>query len=526
MSIRSMGCCPRHHFPYGPECLGMKGFSMKFKLLAAVAAATALVTAGSQVALAAEPTPTSDVNSFVHSLKYDPAKVLTRVGDEITSIPPTSSKLDGGRFTVIHREKKSLHNGSADLVAINAAGDAVFPGALVRVDAGLAEGNPTVLSVPRGAVTVSVDLPGMAGEANAIKVGQATKSAARGAVASLLERWNAEIAPKYPHIAANYTHDFAEAYSKTQVQAKLGLGAALTDNLGLDFQAITAGEKQSAVASFRQVFYTASVDEPTTPAAFLAPGVQASALRDQGVSETAPPGYVSSVSYGRQIYVKMESSSTSTNVKAAFKAVYDGVKIEPGTEVDHIIKSSTFKAVVLGGSAPGQVKVLTGNLAEMRTVIEKESNYDRSNPGSPISYNVRFLKDNQQASVSTVGDYIETTVTSYSAGRLNLRHAGAYVARFDVSWDETSYDVSGNAVVQRVNWSENGRNLTAGFSASIPLPANATNISVRAAEHTGLAWEGWRTVVDEPNLPMVHERTIRVAGTTLEPTSSNEVTKS
>lgn len=498
---------------------------MKLKLFTATAAVVALVATGAPMATAAAANPAADVDAYVHGLQYDPAKVLTHVGDEITSTPPTTSKLDGGRFTVIHREKKSLQGGTADLAAINAAGDAVFPGALVRVDSGLAEGNPTLLSVPRGEATVSVDLPGMAGNSNAIKVPEATKSATRGAVASLLERWNADIAPKYPNIAANYTHDFAEAYSKTQVQAKLGLGTALTDNLGLDFQAIHAGEKQSAVASFRQVFYTASVNEPTTPAAFLAPGVQAAALTNQGVSETAPPGYVSSVSYGRQIYVKMESNSTSTNVKAAFKAVYEGVKIQPGTEIDQIIKSATFKAVVLGGSAPGQVKVLTGTLADMRAAIEKESNYSRTNPGAPISYTVRFLKDNQQAKVSTVGDYIETTVTSYSAGKLNLHHTGGYVARFDVSWDELSYDANGKQVAKRVNWSENNRNLTAGYSAAIPLPANATNISVKVAEQTGLAWEGWRTIVDEPNLPMVHDRSIWVRGTTLDPVVSNEVAK-
>lgn len=498
---------------------------MKVKFLS-MALGTALAVTGASTALAAPPAP-GGIDEFVRGLDYDPTKVLTRVGDEITSVPPTTGKLDGGRFTVVERHKRDLKSGTADLAAVNAAADAVFPGALVRVDSTLVEGRPTVLSAPRGPATISVDLPGMVGASNAITVPQATKAVARGAVSSLLERWNADIAPKYPNIAANYSHDLADAYSSLQLQSKLGFGVeAVADKLDIDFEAISSGKKQATVASFRQIFYTASVDEPTAPSDFFAKGTGVSALTGQGVSAAAPPGYVSSVSYGRQIFVKMETTSTSTKVKAAFKAVYEGQKIEPGTEIDRIVKSSSFRGVVLGGSAPGHIKVLSGSLDTMRAAIEKESNYNRENPGSPISYTVRFLKDNRQAAASTVGQYVETTVTSYTEGRLVLNHTGAYVARFAISWDEVSYDERGARQVKRVDWSGNHRHFTSGYSVSIPLPANATNISVWAAEQTGLAWEGWRTVVDEKNLPQVNKRTISIWGSTLAPQSSNVVTES
>lgn len=493
---------------------------------AGVAAIIALALSTMPMSAMATPltSPSPEVDSYVSSLKYDPVKVLTRVGDQITTPPPTTSELAAGRYTVVSREKKQFSAGTGDLSAATAGAEAVYPGALVRVDADLTQGRPTVLSAPRGAVTVSLDLPGMAGAQNAAAVSPATKSATRGAVSMLLERWNADIAPKYPNITARYTHDLTDAYSKTQIEAKLGLGIeAVADKLGIDFNAVHKGEKQTTVASFKQIYYTAAVDEPTTPSAFLAAGTPADELRRQGVSDAAPPGYVSSVSYGRQIFVKMESESKSTNVKAAFKAVYQGQAIQPGTEFDEIVKSSTFKAAVIGGSAPGQIKILTGKLGELNKVIEAESNYNRKNPGAPISYTVRFLKDNQQAVVSTTGDYIETNVTSHSSGKVTLSHTGGYVAKFALSWDEASYAADGKRVLTRKEWSGNNGHLTAGFSTTVPLPANATNVSVWAAEQTGLAWEGWRTVVDERNLPLVPERKISIWGTTLHPKMSNEV---
>lgn len=46
--------------------------------------------------------------------------------------------------------------------------------------------------------------------------------------------------------------------------------------------------------------------------------------------------------------------------------MYEGVKIEPGTEIENTIEFSQFKAVVFGWSVPGQVKVLRGRLTKKR----------------------------------------------------------------------------------------------------------------------------------------------------------------
>ncbi|MEH7458281.1 thiol-activated cytolysin C-terminal domain-containing protein, partial [Bacillus sp. JJ1127] len=67
-------------------------------------------------------------------------------------------------------------------------------------------------------------------------------------------------------------------------------------------------------------------------------------------------------------------------------------------------------------------------------------------------------------------------------------------------------------------WEGNNKDKTAHFSTVISLPPNSKNIKVLARECTGLAWEWWRTVINEQNVPLTNEIKIWISGTTLYPT--------
>lgn len=104
-------------------------------------------------------------------------------------------------------------------------------------------------------------------------------------------------------------------------------------------------------------------------------------------------------------------------------------------------------------------------------------------------------------------------------GRLILKHRGGYIAKFNVTWDERTYDEQGQAVDTPQQWSENGKKLPAPFSAEIKLPANTVNLHVTATENTGLVWEPWRTVIDR-DLDLAPKITVSIEGTTLTPKGS------
>ncbi|MDI6535294.1 thiol-activated cytolysin family protein, partial [Bacillus mycoides] len=117
-----------------------------------------------------------------------------------------------------------------------------------------------------------------------------------------------------------------------------------------------------------------------------------------------------------------------------------GQGVEASGQYKDIFEDSTFTAVVLGGDAKEHNKVVSKDFNEIRNIIKDNAELSPKNPAYPISYTSTFLKDNATAAVHNNTDYIETTTTEYSSAKMTLDHYGAYVAQFDVSWDEFSYD--------------------------------------------------------------------------------------
>ena len=274
------------------------------------------------------------------------------------------------------------------------------------------------------------------------------------------------------------------------------------------------------VLAYKQIFYTVSAELPNNPSELFDDSVTFKELTQKGVSNEAPPLMVSNVAYGRTIYVKLETTSKSKDVQAAFNALIKNVDVKNSEQYKDIYEDSSFTAVVLGGDAQEHNKVVTKDFNEIRNVIKDNATFSAKNPAYPISYTSVFLKDNSLAAVHNKTDYIETTSTEYSKGKINLDHSGAYVAQFYVSWDEVSYDESGNEVLTHKTWDGNYKDRTAHFSTVIPIPANTKNIKVMARECTGLAWEWWRDVISEYDVPLTNNINVSIWGTTLYPGTS------
>lgn len=268
------------------------------------------------------------------------------------------------------------------------------------------------------------------------------------------------------------------------------------------------------VAAYKQIFYTVSAELPNDPSDLFGDSVTFKDLKRKGVSDQSPPVMVSNVAYGRTIYVKLETTSKSKDVKAAFKALLQNTaSAETNAEYKDIFEESSFTAVVLGGDSQEHNKVVTKDFSEIRNIIKDHAEFSLKNPAYPISYTSVFLKDNAIAAVHNNTDYIETTATEYSKGKISLGHYGWYVAQFDVSYDE-----NGEEVLTHKTWEGSTQDRTAPFTTVIPLPPNAKNIRIFAKECTGLAWEWWRTVIDEYNIPLSNEIKVEIGGTTLNPT--------
>ena len=463
---------------------------------------------------------TAELNNYLFGLNYDKTNILTRRGEAIENYTNTSTKQQGNEFVVVEKVKKNLSNGSAD-VAINGNGD-IFLGALFKANQDLLENKPQQISLDRSKGRISVDLPGMVGGDSYVDA-TPTASGMQEGVNTLLNRWHEKYAAKNP-APARMQYESTSAYSMNQLKAKFGSDFEKVGvNLKIDFEAVNKGEKQVEVVDFKQIYYTANFDAPKNPSDVFAPGVTVDQLKARGIDEKTPPVYVSSVSYGRQMYVKFETTSKSTELKAAINAVIKGVPIKPESEWARVLKNTTVTVSIVGGNADGAARVVTGTVEDLKKLIQEGATFSTQNSAVPISYKTAFLKDNQVATIQSNTDYIETKVTSYKNGYLNLHHKGAYIARYYVYWDEVTYDKDGVESIRSRQWEDNGKNRTAGFQTELQFRGNVRNIRVKIQEKTGLVWEPWRTVYNRTDLPLVQKRTIVNSGTTLRPKYDEKV---
>ena len=463
---------------------------------------------------------TAELNNYLFGLNYDKTNILTRRGEAIENYTNTSTKQQGNEFVVVEKVKKNLSNGSAD-VAINGNGD-IFLGALFKANQDLLENKPQQISLERSKGRISVDLPGMVGGDSYVDANP-TASGMQEGVNTLLNRWHEKYAAKNP-APARMQYESTSAYSMNQLKAKFGSDFEKVGvNLKIDFEAVNKGEKQVEVVDFKQVYYTANFDAPKNPSDVFAPGVTVDQLKARGIDENTPPVYVSSVSYGRQMYVKFETTSKSTELKAAINAVIKGVPIKAESEWARVLKNTTVTVSIVGGNADGAARVVTGTVEDLKKLIQEGATFSTQNPAVPISYKTAFLKDNQVATIQSNTDYIETKVTSYKNGYLNLQHKGAYIARYYVYWDEVTYDKDGIESIRSRQWEHNGKNRTAGFQTELQFKGNVRNVRVKIQEKTGLVWEPWRTVYNRTDLPLVQKRTIINSGTTIRPKYDEKV---
>ena len=463
---------------------------------------------------------TAELNKYLFGLNYDKTNILTRRGEAIENYTNTSTKQQGNEFVVVEKVKKSLSNGSSD-VAINSNGD-IYLGALFKANQDLLENKPQQISLDRSKGRISVDLPGMVGGDSYVDANP-TASGMQEGVNTLLNRWHEKYAAKNP-APARMQYESTSAYSMNQLKAKFGSDFEKVGvNLKIDFEAVNKGEKQVEVVDFKQIYYTANFDAPKNPSDVFAPGVTVDQLKARGIDDKTPPVYVSSVSYGRQMYVKFETTSKSTELKAAINAVIKGVPIKAESEWARVLKNTTVTVSIVGGNADGAARVVTGTVEDLKKLIQEGATFSTQNPAVPISYKTAFLKDNQVATIQSNTDYIETKVTSYKNGYLNLQHKGAYIARYYVYWDEVTYDKDGIESIRSRQWEDNGKNRTAGFQTELQFKGNVRNIRVKIQEKTGLVWEPWRTVYNRTDLPLVQKRTIINSGTTIRPKYDEKV---
>ncbi len=158
----------------------------------------------------------------------------------------------------------------------------------------------------------------------------------------------------------------------------------------------------------------------------------------------------------------------------------------------------------------------TGNCVVVKDTVGAEQQ-DRQRAVKKCSAGFQFYSENLNNGGNW--DYrlfcvrnVDTSKTQATSGEtpkpirwIRMVHNGAYLARFNLTWDEPN----------KPNNNRNADGKTAGFEQRVVLPDNATNIRLKIEAATGLPWDPWGEVINKVLQPNELNKCYRARGTTL-----------
>ena len=460
------------------------------------------------------------INDFIFGLQYDPEKVLAFNGATVTNKDTKEGKFDGDMYYVVERKKCTVDT-DFDVSVPTLNKNSTYPGALLFADHNLVDGNPNAVGVKRGGVKLTLDLPGMKENSSAY-VECADYASVSAEINNILDDWYTNY-PEYTAVPADMTFMSDMVYDEKEMQLKFGVDAAfLKQKIGIDFNAIKSKKKSVFIGRYKQIYYTASVDSIKEPADAFSEETTVEQIKRAGIDSAKPPVYVGAVAYGREIYVKFESDLQSFELESVLKGLVtaDGVNVDVDVDekLKELYKRITCHVTVLGGGASTAKFLFTDveSMKKLNETIVKGINLSKNDPAFPIAYKSVFLKDNQTARLHGSTEYVQEDVSFFNNGELTIEHNGAYVARFNISWDQIdSYDENGKEIVSTHYWEDNDKDKTIGFQTVIPFRGNVRSISIKAQGFTGLIWDKWFTSFYRNDIPLSPKMSLKIGGTTL-----------
>lgn len=507
---------------------------------------------------------TTALKAYIRGLNYDPRLLLGETSGRGTStpLPETSQPIQGGAMVCSRNSVESSKNFD-EITVFRPTEQVIYPGAAIYGDGTLRDGMPRPLTeLVRRPAALRVNLPGMGSRGNFTINDPRSYNTVQGAIEDVLEYWNTNPASQGYINASDSTYTVTTAYNRQQIGAGLNVDARwASGNAQVDFAFESDTEKNDIVAMFRQVFYTVTYDPPNSPEELFDPSVSVAQARSV-FNDKQPPAYVSSVKYGRILLFRLETSSNVTNVdaKAAFeygaskagaKKAKDededaeeeeaqpgtGIKVKANATYDQILRDSKLTVVVLGGNAEKASEVFdAGSPKDLTPIITGQNAvYSRSNPGVPIAYKVKYLKDNRVAKLGLTTDYTEENCKTFYNFVVRVRHRAAYIG--DVTLAYRVPNTRGNLnkpidgqLIPGVEVNElrtiapfrqgntgdieyfERRGMTAGIDQTWSVPALAKDIRLIITGRTGLVWAPHGEVYNKELTPAMFKNATNPTG--------------
>ena len=338
----------------------------------------------------------------------------------------------------------NLKNNFSEISILQPTNGIVYPGALVVANQELLDGVPMPIRLDRAPMTLRLDLPGM-GENGTVKIDDVSNSSVQSGIDNALQWWNENASPEGYANATYASYNSSAYYSSSQLALDVGMSLqwAGRGDVSAQFSFNTSTKERSAMMVFKQIYYTVTMDEPSSPGAVFGKDVTPEQIQ-QAISSETPPAYISTVFYGRILMFRMTTTEKSTDaeLQGAFNYA-SGRKNASGdlrVKYENILQKSTIQVTAIGGNAATTTEAIvaasSGNFNLFKSVISGENAvFSERNPGVPIAYKALFLKDGALVKLGYATDYkIETCKSSEFVHKsINYRNRHRGTARITLS---------------------------------------------------------------------------------------------
>ena len=330
--------------------------------------------------------------------------------------PPVTSTTGEG-MNSIDSSSQQLHLTKVfeKLIAFNPNSDCLYPGSLIQGKS-LPDGvlNPIgvqartpitltvtdlVLSDPTAKYSVVVNKPALDSVTNAIS--------------SIIHARLQTQQPAQISYLKTEMHSIQEAFLKLD-----GSYSWLSNSVNASFSETTKSYKTKIVLRFIQKYYTVSCNPPSSPISFFDRVVKYDDLTTY-INAGNPPVYISSVVYGRELWMEIQTDYEEDEMLKTLSATFSGLGGKGDLNITdsqkEVIDNSSIQIYGIGGSGIAALKVLavtSQNLDAVNEYFIQGANYSAESPGVIISYTVRYLRDNSVARVSSSTDYNIVTSSS------------------------------------------------------------------------------------------------------------------
>lgn len=468
------------------------------------------------------PNSNATLGQYIRSLSYNPVSLLAvqatgnqPIFEKVLNRGEMMRKPGSGTITRCTRIPKNLSRNFDEIAILQPTGDTIYPGALLFANNELVNGSPRPLNgLPRAPLNLRLDLPGLENNGS-FTIDEPTENNVQTAVNQALDSWNNSSSFQNGYVNRSRSgYNSAFGYSSEQLAIGLGFNELWAQgSVSAQFKYVSNSEKNVVAVALKQVFYTVTFDAPNTPEGFFDSSVTAEQAQSV-FSSTSVPAYISSINYGRIIMFRMESDKNinAVEAEAALKYAAGLISVSGDTKLkyDNILSNSNITAVTIGSN--GQAETASVSATGLIPIIKGENAvYSKSNPGVPISYTVKFLKDNAIAKIGATTDYVEEKCETLNNLWLEIRQNGAYMADFTVTWDEPGNSLNAPLVPKK----EEGR-YSAGNKMQVNFPGDATNIRVNLRTMSGVG------ILDKVLLPANLNTAYQTGGHAVGPNWSRE----